>query len=369
MNSIQLFKDSFYSQTTEEQWQSWKWQLQNRIHNREEVEKLLSLNFKEKEALKDIPKGLPFAVTPYYASLLKIPEIRKTLIPHIHEKVHSEGEVIDPLNEEELSPIRSIIHRYPDRVVFLVTQQCAVYCRYCTRGRLAGKSSEKFNKEDLEKGIQYISENSAIRDVIISGGDPLLLDDAALSDILKKIRAIPHVEIIRISSKIPVSMPMRFTNKLIDILKTNQPLILSVHINHPAEITKEFQEVAEKIADAGIMTGSQTVLLKGVNDSAGVMSDLMKKLLQCRIRPYSLYQLDPITGTSHFKTSIQQGLDIIQSMRGYISGYAIPHYIVDPPGGGGKIALTPDAILDRDENGYWLRNWQGKRVFYPDPAV
>lgn len=342
--------------------------MQNRIKTGDQLKTYLDVDADEAEALKSIPRGLPFAVTPYYMhQIQQVPEIRKTLIPHADENKVADGEMMDPLNEEALSPVRCIIHRYPDRVVLLVTQQCAVYCRYCTRGRLAGKPEESFHPDEVSKGIEYIRNHPAIRDVIISGGDPLLLENTTLEGIISEIRRIPHVELIRISSKIPASMPMRINESLIDILKTNQPLVLSVHINHPEEITEDFKRMAWMIADNGIMTGSQTVLLKGVNDTPETMSFLMKKLLQCRIRPYSLYQCDPIAGSSHFRTSIETGLNLIQSMRGYISGYAIPHYIVDPPGGGGKIALTPDSVLERTESGYWLNNWQNKPVFYPDP--
>ncbi|MGK0289275.1 MAG: lysine 2,3-aminomutase [bacterium] len=372
MNSSSLqFQKRFFPNITTQEWNDWKWQLRNRIKTFDELARVFSLSKDEIQAVSEHQDKLPIAITPYYASQLHFhdPEqqLRKTVIPRPEEFLVSEGELIDPLGEDDLSPVRSIVHRYPDRVLFLVTQNCAVYCRYCTRSRLVGKTEERFSRSNWKEAIQYIKETPAIRDVLISGGDPLFLDDQWIEWLLQELRSIPHVEIIRIGTKVPMVLPQRITDNLLNIIKKYHPVYFSVHVTHPNELSPESRNACEKIANAGIPMGSQTVLLKGVNDSVEIIRSLMQKLLYCRVRPYALYQCDPVYGSSHFRVPIEQGLEILQGLRGHTSGYAVPHYIIDPPGGTGKIALTPDAILKRTEKGYHFKNWQGKEVFYYDP--
>ena len=294
--------------------------------------------------------------------------LRRTTIPTLSEFDRTRGEQDDPLGEDGHSPVPGLVHRYPDRVLLLVTNFCSVYCRYCTRARLVGASGERaLRKADIDRAIEYIAATPAVRDCLISGGDPLSLDEDRLEYVLSRLRAIPHLEFIRIGSKQPIVQPMRVTPTLTKMLRRYHPLWMSLHFTHPDEVTPEVAEACGRLADAGIPLGSQTVLLKGVNDDVATLKKLFHALLKIRVRPYYLYQCDPISGSSHFRTTVDKGLELIAQMRGYTTGYAVPNYVVDAPGGGGKIAMLPDAVVGRDGDDLLLRNFAGEQCRYPDP--
>lgn len=370
-NLSRIFRKKFYSQSTYLEWNDWRWQLRNRIRDYETLAGMLDLTDEEVNAMVN-PTGssLPLSITPYYASLLDRDDpqqpLRRTVIPMIDEFLHAEGEADDPLNEEQDSPVAGIVHRYPDRVLFLVTDFCSTNCRYCTRSRMVGACRDQFGTGQWEKGIQYIASNPAIRDVLISGGDPLTLPDDRLDWLLSNLRRIPHVEIIRIGTKVPVVLPQRITTELTRMLKRYHPLMISIHATHPAELTPEMGQACTRLADVGIPLGSQTVLLAGINDDVETMKKLFQGLLKIRVRPYYLYQCDPISGSSHFRTRVSKGLEIIQGLRGHTSGYAVPAYVIDSPGGGGKIPLLPEYVVGRDGDDLMLRNYEGIIYRYPD---
>jgi lysine 2,3-aminomutase len=314
---------------------------------------------------------LPVSITPYYASLLDPDDpsdpMRRCVVPVVDECLHTAGEEEDPLCEDVDSPVPSIIHRYPDRVLFLVTDTCSTYCRYCTRSRIIERSNHNFvDFEKWEKAIEYIESNKNIRDVLLSGGDPLTLSDEKLDWLLMRLHKIPHIELLRIGTKVPVVLPQRITPALTAMLKKYHPLWLSIHITHPKELTPEMSAACIRLADAGIPLGSQTVLLSGINDDVETMTRLVHGQLQIRVRPYYLYQCDPIPGSSHFRTPISKGIDIIQGMRGYTTGYAVPTYVVDAPGGGGKIPLLPEYAIGWENGALLLRNYEGNTFRYPD---
>jgi lysine 2,3-aminomutase len=366
------FYSKFYPGTDEKDWNSWRWQLSNSITNSEQLQKIISLSDDEKKAMDKQSINLPLRITPYYASLLSadhpLQGIRRSVVPLINETFSGFGEEEDPLHEDSTSPAPGIVHRYPDRVLFLATGFCAAYCRYCTRCRMVGNSNEsfRFSTKVWEKAIKYIEENTQIRDVLISGGDPLTMPDNKIEYLLSRLRKIEHVEIIRIGTKVPAVMPQRITPKLIRMLKKYHPLFISIHFTHPDEITQEVKAACTRLADAGIPLGSQTVLLKGINNNPDVMKDLFHRLLKVRVRPYYLYQCDPVKGSAHFRTSVEEGLNIIKSLRGFTSGYAVPHYVIDAPGGGGKIPVLPEYYQYKDENYTWLKNYEGLLYKYPD---
>lgn len=335
-----------------------------------QLEKIISLKDEERSALNCDLKGLPFAITPYYMSLIDPNDqnspLRKTVIPTVHERKISPGEEADPLGEDSDSPVPGIVHRYPDRVLFLATEFCSVFCRYCTRSRMI-KETGDITHLKWEKGIDYIQNHPEIRDVLISGGDPLTLPAEKLDYLLSRIREISHVEIIRIGTKVPAVLPQRITSGLVSHLKKYHPLWISVHFTHPDEFTEETAEACRRLANAGIPLGSQTVLLKGVNDKTSVMKPFIHSLLKNRVRPYYLYQCDPITGSSHFRTPVSQGIRIIDELRGHTSGYGLFNYVIDAPGGGGKIPLLPDYYQGKDDEGnILLRNYENRLYRYPD---
>ncbi len=313
---------------------------------------------------------LPVGITPYYMSLLDHDDpqqpLRKTVVPRLAEFVHSPGEAEDPLNEESDSPVPGLVHRYPDRVLLLVLDFCSSYCRYCTRSRVVGHGEITPGRARLERAIEYIARTPTVRDVLLSGGDPLVLADEKLDWLLGRLRQIRHVEIVRIGTKVPAVLPQRITPALVKMLRKYHPLWMSLHFVHPDECTPESYRACARLADAGIPLGSQTVLLKGVNDSVPVMRDLMHSLLRMRVRPYYLYQCDPIVGSAHFRTSVDKGLEIIGGLRGHTSGYAVPHYVIDAPGGGGKIPLQPQTVVERCDDCVVLRNYEGNLYRYPD---
>jgi lysine 2,3-aminomutase len=331
---------------------------------------MLCLSQEERQALLGGETKLPMAVTPYYLSLIPPDDpdypLRRAVIPTVHEFYTGPGEADDPLGEEEQSPVPGLVHRYPDRVLFLVHDFCSTYCRYCTRSRVVGHGKVRPERARFERILDYIRKNRAIRDVILSGGDPLLLSDERLEWLLNQLRLIPHVEVIRIGTKIPAVLPQRVTSRLVRIIKRYHPVWMSLHFMHPAECTSETQKACSMLADGGIPLGSQTVLLKGINDEVETMKSLMQNLMKMRVRPYYLYQCDPISGSSHFRTPVAKGLEIIRGLRGYTSGYAVPTYVIDAPGGGGKIPLMPEAVVARSGDDLVLRNYERKCYRYPD---
>ena len=367
------FRQKFYPNASIHDWNDWKWQIRNRIRKLDQLERFLDLTPDEADAVRKRTANLPIAITPYYLSLLdpQNPEqsLRKTHVPVGDEFIHHFGEAPDPLGEDHDTAVPGLVHRYPDRVLFLTTGFCSTYCRYCTRSRMVGETNGEysFSVAQWEKCAQYIEAHPEIRDCLLSGGDPLSIGDDKLDWLLTRLRKIPHLEFIRIGTKIPVVLPQRITKSLIQVLKKHHPLWMSIHWTHPDEITPESREAANRLADAGIPLGSQTVLLKGINDDSLVLRKLYHGLLTMRIKPYYLYQCDPVSGSAHFRTSVEKGLEIIRQMRGHTTGYAIPQFVVDAPGGGGKIPLLPDYVVGRDGNDLLLTNFEGGVYRYPDP--
>lgn len=341
--------------------ETWQQMLRDSIHTVDQLVEKFNLDRKEAEQLA---KFFQARINPYYLSLIRYPgdPIWLQCAPDKAELLDYDG-FEDPLGEDQMSPAPNIVHRYPDRVLFLVSSQCGMYCRFCTRKRKVG-NSDKISLKNLESGFQYIENNKQVRDVILSGGDPLMLTDAMLEKILKRLRAIPHVEIIRIGTKMPCVLPHRITKKLCDMIKKYHPIYVNVHFNHPWEITPESSRACEMLADAGCPLGNQTVLMKGVNDDPEVLKDLFLKLLKIRVRPYYLYMADETKGANHFRTSVQTGLEIIKKLRGYISGLAIPHFVIDAPGGGGKVPLLPEYVLKIDEHKVIMKNYKDEIYVY-----
>lgn len=361
----------FFPQASVADWNDWRWQSRNRIRTLSQLERMLVLSHEERQALLQGGSMLPVGITPYYMSLLDPANpqqpLRRTVVPVTDEFTRTEGEADDPLGEDGHSPVPGLVHRYPDRVLLLAHDFCSTYCRYCTRSRVVGHGEILPNESRLVKAFEYIRQTPAIRDVLISGGDPLALNDNKLDWILGELRAIPHVEFVRIGTKMPAVLPQRITPQLCRVLRKYHPLWMSVHFLHPEECTPEAHYACSRLADAGIPLGAQTVLLKGVNDDVPTMKELMHKLLLMRVRPYYLYQCDPISGSSHFRTTVQKGLEIIEGLRGHTTGYAVPTYVVDAPGGGGKIPLLPNYVAGREGNSLLLRNFEGNLFHYPDP--
>jgi len=367
---ISDFRQKHFSMISDKSWNDWRWQLKNRICRSRDLEKYLILSPGEK-AVMSMENLLPLSVTPYYMSLVQEADhkdpIRKSVIPTEHELIKGPGEKEDPLHEDRDSPVPGIVHRYPDRVLFLATGFCSTYCRYCTRSRMVGQRGA-YGAEKWDLCIDYIRRNKAVRDVLISGGDPLTMNDEKLEYILKKLRRISHVEIIRIGTKVPAVLPQRITGKLCAMLKRYHPLFMSLHFTHPGELTAESAAACTRLADSGIPMGSQTVLLKGINDDPGTMKELNHKLLKVRVRPYYLYQCDPIPGSGHFRTTMEKGLEIIRGLRGHTSGYAVPQYVIDLPGGGGKTPVLPEYYQGRTMHGLQFINFENKCFVYPEQS-
>ncbi len=364
------FLQTFFPEATIKDWNSWHWQVRNSARSIEDLARFIHLSENEVKPDGINSQSLPLRITPYYISLLdrNNPDqaLRKSVVPVFDEFLVHPGEASDPLSEEHDSPVPNIVHRYPDRVLFLVTGFCSTYCRYCTRTRMVAKDKCHTGVKSWEAGLNYIEQHKEVRDVLISGGDPLTMPDLHVEYLLSRLRSIPHVEIIRIGTKVPAVLPQRITRPLVAMLKKYHPLYLSIHFTHADEVTTEVREACEKLANAGIPLGSQTVLLKGINDEVPVMKELMHALLKVRVRPYYLYQCDPVVGSGHFRTTIEKGLEIIRGLRGHTSGYAVPTYVVDAPGGGGKIPLLPEYVAGREENYMLLRNYQDRIFRYPD---
>jgi lysine 2,3-aminomutase len=366
------FRKRFYPQVMDSQWNDWHWQIANRIRTLAQAETMLHLSAMERDALVHLGTSLPFGVTPYYMSLVSPDNphdaLRRCVIPTVHEQMTSPGEADDPLGEDAQSPVPGLVHRYPDRVLFLLSDFCSTYCRYCTRSRVVGHGALTPQRDRLEAAMAYIRRTPTVRDVLLSGGDPLTMGEEKLEWVLKGLRSIPHVEIIRIGTKVPAVLPQRITPALVRMLKRYHPLWISVHFTHPDECTPESTRACALLADAGIPLGSQTVLLKGINDEVDTMTDLVHRLLKMRVRPYYLYQCDPISGSAHFRTQVEKGLEIIRGLRGFTSGYAVPTFVIDAPGGGGKVPLMPDYVAGRQGDALILRNYENRFFSYPDAA-
>lgn len=353
----------------ESAWRDWTWQLKNRITTVDQLDRLMTLTPDERAGCEHANQKLALAITPYFFNLIDRENphcpIRKQVIPRGGEMVISEGEMLDSLGEDEHSPVSGLVHRYPDRVLFLVTDRCAAYCRYCTRSRLVSNAQDYNFHPEYEQGLRYIEAHPEIRDVLLSGGDPLLLSDRKLEHLLARLRAIKHVEFIRIGSRIPVFLPQRITPELCDIFKKYGPIWMSIHVNHPKEATAELRDACERLSFAGVPLGNQSVLLKDVNDDVDVMKALVHRLLRMRVRPYYLYQMDLITGGAHFKVDVRKGMEIIRALRGHTTGYAVPQYVIDAPGGGGKVPINPDYVEAITDDEIVFRNYEGEVFRYP----
>ena len=351
-------------------WSDWSWQLRNRIQSLEQLEGRLSLTGEERAGTILAGKKLALGITPHFFSLIDRNDpdcpIRRQVVPRTEEATTAADEMLDPCGEDSSMPVPGLVHRYPDRVLLLVTDRCASYCRYCTRSRVVSGAGEQELTVDLEGAFSYLEKHSEVRDVLLSGGDPLLLSDAKLNAILTRLRKIPSIEFVRIGTRIPIFLPQRITPELVAMLRTHHPLWMSVHTNHPKELTQEVREALGRLADTGIPLGNQSVLLKGVNDRAEILKELFHKLLLCRVRPYYLYQCDLITGSAHLRTTIREGQDIMEQLRGYTTGYAVPTYVVDGPGGGGKIPVGPNYIVGMADDRVILKNYRGDVYEYPE---
>lgn len=352
-------------------WDNWKWQFSHRIQSVEQLEKVLPLNAQDKADIEKCLQSFRMAITPYYASLIDPNDpndpIRMQCVPSVKETYPCEDDLADPLNEIGDSPVAHIVHRYPDRVLLLVTLQCSMYCRHCTRRRVVGEEDRTISEKALQKALSYIREREQIRDVLISGGDPLTMSTEKLEHIISSLRAIGHVDIIRIGTRVPVVMPMRITQELTDMLKKYQPIWINTHFNHPRELTAEAARACAAIVDAGIPLGNQSVLLRGVNDNVQTMKKLLLGLVHMRVRPYYLYQCDLSKGIGHFRTKVETGIEIMHALTGNISGYALPKYVIDAPGGGGKIPVGYEYVISRDDSEVILENYKGLRYRYTQP--
>ena len=365
--------NDIFKNIPKENWNNWQWHLQNRIETADDLKKLVTIDPNEEIGITKCLEKFRMAITPYYLSLIDLnnPDdpIRKQCIPSFYETYVASEDMNDPLHEDTDSPVPGLTHRYPDRVLLLITDQCAMYCRHCTRRRTVGEHDGAKPTEQIYKAIDYIAKNPEIRDVLVSGGDSLLMSDDKLEDILKRLRAIPHVEIIRFGSRLPVVLPQRITDDFCNMLKKYHPIWINTHFNHPDEITEDSKAACEKLANAGIPLGNQSVLLAGVNDCSHVMKELVRKLTKIRVRPYYIYQCDLSLGLSHFRTPVAKGIEIIESLRGHTSGYAVPTFVVDAPGGGGKIPVMPNYLISHGTHRVILRNYEGVITTYTEPAI
>ena len=354
-------------------WNSWSWQLRNRVTTLAQLEEHLVLAEEERAGVLLSGNKLALAVTPHFFNLIHPTDpdcpIRRQVIPRIEETWDHQEEMADPCGEDSHMPVPGLVHRYPDRVLFLVTDRCASYCRYCTRSRVVSGAGEQELHTEFEAAYRYLESHPEIRDVLLSGGDALLLSDNRLEAMLKRLRSIPHIEFIRIGSRVPIFLPQRITPDLCRMLAKYHPLWMSVHVNHPRELTSEVKAALERLADHGVPLGNQSVLLRGVNDDPVVYKTLVQKLLRCRVRPYYLYQCDLIKGSSHLRTSVAKGIEIIEQLRGHTTGYAVPQFVIDAPGGGGKVPINPDYLIHRDDGVTLVRNYENKVFAYPEPEA
>ena len=360
-----------YADVPDEKWNDWRWQLSHRLNTVEEIEKIVPLTDSERKALQT--SGLfRVDITPYFISLIDPGDpndpVRIQIIPRAEEMQAFTAMMEDSLAEDRHSPVPGLVHRYPDRVLMLVTTQCASYCRYCTRSRIVGDPGQTFSRQEFEAQIEYLKRTPQVRDVLLSGGDPLVLAPKILEEILRRLREIPHIEIIRIGSRVPVFLPMRVTQELCDMLEKYHPLWINIHINHPNEISQELAAACDRMTRAGIPLGNQSVLLAGVNDCVHIQRELVQKTTRIRVRPYYLYQCDLVEGAGHFRTPVAKGIEIIEGLRGHTSGYAVPQFIVDAPGGGGKIPVMPNYQISASDHKIILRNYEGYVTTYEEPT-
>ncbi len=364
-------RKELFPNVTDEQWNDWKWQVKNRIETYEELSKYFTFAPEEAEGIKKALAKFRMAITPYYLSLIDPNDpydpIRRQAIPAGEECNIAPADLNDPLHEDEDSPAPGLTHRYPDRVLFLITDMCSMYCRHCTRRRFAGQKDDESPSERIEKCLAYIEKTPQVRDVLLSGGDALMVSDQKLEYIIGRLRKIPHVEIVRIGSRTPVVCPQRITPELCDMLKKYHPIWLNTHFNHPNEFTPEAEQALARLANAGIPLGNQTVLLRGVNDCVHVMKKLMHELVRNRVRPYYIYQCDLSMGLEHFRTPVSKGIEIIENLRGHTSGYAVPTFVVDAPGGGGKTPVMPQYVISQSPDKVILRNFEGVITTYTEP--
>ena len=363
----QLFPD-----VTDEQWNDWKWQVKNRIETLEDLKKYISLTAEEEEGVKKTLTTLRMAITPYYLSLINPDDphdpVRKQCIPTGAETHQAAADLLDPLHEDEDSPTPGLTHRYPDRVLFLITDMCSMYCRHCTRRRFAGQTDNECGADRIEKALEYIEKTESVRDVLLSGGDALMVADKKLEYIISRLRAIPHVEIIRLGTRTPVVCPQRITPELCEMPKKYHPVWLNTHFNHPNEVTPESSRACEMLANAGVPLGNQSVLLRGINDCVHVMKHLVQELVKIRVRPYYIYQCDLSMGLEHFRTPVSKGIEIIEGLRGHTSGYCVPTFVVDAPGGGGKTPVMPQYVISQAPGKVVLRNFEGVITTYTEPT-
>ncbi len=353
------------------QWNDWRWQLKNRLNTADELRQVINLTPEEEEGVMAEDR-FRLDITPYFATLMDRDDancpVRRQIVPLGRELQGFDSMMEDSLSEDEHSPVPGLVHRYPDRVLMLVTTQCASYCRYCTRSRVVGDPSAQFTRTDYDRQIDYITRTPQIRDVLLSGGDPLVLAPKVLENLLRRLREIPHVEIVRIGSRVPIFLPQRIDDDLVQMLRQFHPLWLNMHFNHPKEVTPEVAAACEKLADAGIPLGNQSVLLAGINDCPNIQRALVHALVKIRVRPYYLYQCDLVAGAGHFRTSVSKGLEIMEALRGHTSGYAVPQYIIDAPGGGGKVPIMPNYLLSQSPERVVLRNFEGFITTYTQPV-
>ncbi|WP_461210175.1 KamA family radical SAM protein [Desulfocurvus sp. DL9XJH121] len=372
--AVQDYRDAFFPGLADKDWNDWRWQLRHRLTNLPAFAGLVKLTTGEVNAPAWDGTGMPAAMTPYYAALIwneareGRSSLRRCMVPHMDEACIAPYETCDSLGEEHDSPVPGLVHRYPDRVLFLATNFCSSYCRYCTRSRRVGRPESKRRlTATWDKAVDYVREHPEVRDVLVSGGDPLTMSNAALEYILSRLTAIPHVEMVRIGTKAPMVLPQRITPSLVRMLRRFRPLYVSIHCTHPSELTPEAALACNRLADAGIPLGSQTVLLNGVNDDRDTLMALFRGLLTMRVRPYYLYHCDQVAGTSHFRTTLGKGLDIMRGIRGYTTGYALPQYVVDLPGGGGKVPVCPEYFTGRQGSTLLFKNYEGREFAIHDP--
>ena len=362
----------YWSDEDTANWDDHRWQLRNRVDSLADLDLRLNLTDEERAGVLLAGNKLAMSITPHFFNLIDRDDpdcpIRRQVIPRIEEGWNAPEEMADPCGEDSHMPVPGLVHRYPDRVLFLVTDRCASYCRYCTRSRVVSGVGEQHLETQWEPAFRYLEKHTEVRDVLLSGGDPLLFSDERLDKILTRLRAIPHIQFVRIGSRIPIFLPQRITPELCAMLKKHHPLFISIHSNHPRELTTEVRDALGRLADAGIPLGNQSVMLRGVNDSVEVQKALVQKLLMCRVKPYYLYQCDLINGSSHLRTPVAEGVAIIEGLRGHTTGYAIPQFVIDGPGGGGKIPINPNYVVDTASGKITLRNFEGEIFEYPDPT-
>jgi lysine 2,3-aminomutase len=367
------FAPGLWLNVASELWNDWRWQLKNRVTNLQQLEQRITLTREERAGVILSGSKLALAITPHFFNLIDREDptcpIRRQVIPRIEEADRSPFEMADPCGEDSHMPVPGLVHRYPDRVLFLVTDRCASYCRYCTRSRVVSGVGEQELHTNFEEAYRYLETHTEVRDVLLSGGDALILSDDKLRGILRRLRSIDHIEFVRIGTRVPIFLPQRITPELCEMLQEFHPLWMSVHVNHPRELTTEVRAALERLVNHGVPLGNQSVLLKGVNDDLAVMKALVHKLVMCRVRPYYIYQCDLIHGSAHLRTSVAKGIEIIEGLRGHTTGYAVPQFVIDAPGGGGKIPINPGYVLEHDREKIVIRNYEGKVFEYPESDI